>query len=266
MTRKTSTAGIIPKLTVAFLILSLISLATIMLVDAAPNIDYSDLNDPLLHGGKIVFTAGTNQTLQHNELSCLIIIQRQHLNGTALTAWENTIYVEARPAENLSQKSTTAKFYDLSHLPLPTSEGGNSLVIQNGSSTAGFYYCEATPGDWVILVLGSDGLSPTKPEVPFSENCEQYKTLADGSVKPYFQVGYFLSSVRTCFVVNPEPIPTSLMVPVSTVLSTPKAVLHQSGDTQLINEGGVLFGVVFAVCVFIVIAAASVVVLFGKKR
>ncbi|MGD6851135.1 MAG: hypothetical protein ACQCN6_03650 [Candidatus Bathyarchaeia archaeon] len=266
MTRKTPAAGIIRKITASFLILAFLSLATLTFVDASPNIDYGDPNDPLLHGGKIVFTAGTNQTLLHYELSRLITIQRQCLNGTALTDGENTVYVEARVAANMSQKSATAEFYDISHLPLPTSERGAELVIQNGCSTTSFYYCEATPGDWVLLVPGSDGLSPTKPEVPFSGNCEQYRVLADGSMDPFYQVGYFLSSVRTCFVVNPEPIPTSLMVPVSTVLATPRAVLHQHGDTLLINEGGVLFGVVFAVCLFIVITAASVVVLFGKKR
>jgi hypothetical protein len=264
MIRAQSADNLVRELAVISLMIALISFVTFALVDASPNIDFGDLNDSLLLGGKIVFLAGQNQTLRHGEISGVITIQRQCLNGTALIHGENTLYLEARATENMTHKSATAKFYDASCLPLPTSDRGTELVIQNGSSTANFYFSEATPGTWAIMVLGSDGLSPIKPEVLFSMNM-QYKVSADGSMQPYYEVGYFLSSIRTCFAVNSEPMPTSMMVPLSTVLM-PKAVVNQPGDTPLSGEEGILFGVVFAVCVFIVIAAAAVVVLFGQKR
>ena len=126
-------------------------------------------------GAKLVFTAGTSQTLTRNAVSSVITVQLQDSSG-------NPILATGDVTVSLSSSSSGGGFY--------SNAGGTnsitSVTIASGASSASFYYADSSAGT-PTLTASSGSLTPATTtftinsyQLAFSAGAPQ--TLTAGSV------------------------------------------------------------------------------------
>ncbi|NJD52077.1 MAG: hypothetical protein FIB07_04340 [Candidatus Methanoperedens sp.] len=111
-----------------------------------------------INQNKLVFTEGTSQTLDGGEVSSLITVQRQTIDGTPITspALYNIV---------LSSTSTSGKFY--------SNAAGTIQIyrinIANGASNASFYYKDTAAGT-PTLKASLAGWTPASTQFTINQN------------------------------------------------------------------------------------------------
>jgi flagellin-like protein len=120
---------------------------TITVTDGSVSATSSSITVNPNAASKLVYTAGTNQTLITGQVSSVITVERQDQYGNPTTTGSITV--------NLTSSSGTGRFY--------SNSGGTTQIttrtISGGSSSANFYFGDTTAG-MPTLTASSGSLTP----------------------------------------------------------------------------------------------------------